>query len=143
MSLVPVLIPCLLSLQAVCSDWKALIDCPEVKTPLVLLCMLCAASMQSCKVNAFACQQIRRGVFQKHWLLAHLQDEPRHPGFYLVPSSACSISTAHDMYQLDQLLHVAAPSHRLQQTPTCSLQGLQTLLGAISAAGKIRSLGWL
>jgi len=28
--------------------------------------------------------QIRRGVFQNHWLLADIEDEPRHPGFYLV-----------------------------------------------------------
>lgn len=41
--------------RAVCSEWKELIDCP----------------------------QIRRGVFQKHWLLADIEDEPRHPGFYL------------------------------------------------------------
>ncbi|KAL3139924.1 hypothetical protein ABBQ38_004214 [Trebouxia sp. C0009 RCD-2024] len=27
--------------------------------------------------------QIRRALFQKHWLLADIQDEPRHPGFYL------------------------------------------------------------
>lgn len=41
--------------RAVCSEWKDLIDCPE----------------------------IRRGVFQQHWLLADIEDEPRHPGFYL------------------------------------------------------------
>lgn len=41
--------------RAVCTEWKSLIDCP----------------------------QIRRGIFQKHWLLADIQDEPRHPSFYL------------------------------------------------------------
>ncbi len=34
--------------------------------------------------NVKSLLQIRRGVFQKHWLLADLEDEPRHPGFYLV-----------------------------------------------------------
>ncbi|KAL3154183.1 hypothetical protein ABBQ32_013699 [Trebouxia sp. C0010 RCD-2024] len=41
--------------RAVCTSWKDLIDCPE----------------------------IRRALFRKHWLLADIQDEPRHPGFYL------------------------------------------------------------
>lgn len=47
------------------------------------------------------CWQIRRGVFQKHWLLAHLLDEPRHPGFYLVALlSSCLLKLAADVVRL-------------------------------------------
>ena len=55
----------------------------RLSTSMTMPCSSCSREPSE-TIPVISLLQIRRGIFQKHWLLANVEDQPRHPSFYLV-----------------------------------------------------------